>query len=130
MKLLDSNTVIHYMKGRPQVVERLKNSAPHDLMVPSVVAYELNYGTFKNGSAKRKASVGAVLAALAQAPFNAAAAVEAALIRVELEGRGLMIGPMDLLIAGTALSLGAILVTNNTREFSRVNGLRLEDWTI
>lgn len=54
---------------------------------------------------------------------------EAARIRVELERHGSAIGPIDLLIAGTALSRGAILVTNNTREFSRVKGLRLADWT-
>jgi len=52
----------------------------------------------------------------------------AARIRVALEKRGSVIGPMDILIAGTALSLGALLVTNNSAEFSRVPGLRVTDW--
>ena len=71
----------------------------------------------------------AIFADLVQAPFDAPAAAEAACIRVELEARGVAIGPLDLMIAATALSLGATLVTNNTREFSRIEGLRLEDWT-
>ena len=62
-------------------------------------------------------------------PFDREAAGEAARVRVELEKRGVVVGPMDLLIAGTALSRGAILATNNTGEFSRIKGLRLEDWT-
>ena len=61
-------------------------------------------------------------------PFDLTAARAAAGIRSELEGRGLSIGPMDLLIAGTALSRGAVLVTNNVKEFSRIQGLRIEDW--
>ena len=130
MKLLDSNTVIHYLQGRDLVVSRMRSASPRELMLPSVVAYELNYGTFKNGSPRRKAVMEGLLAALVQAPFDGAAAVEAARIRVELEERGLTIGPLDLMIAAIAVSIGAILVTNNTREFSRVKGLRLEDWSI
>ena len=61
-------------------------------------------------------------------PFDSAAASAAALIRMELENRGTMIGPLDILIAGTALSRGATLVTNNTDEFGRVAGLRVTDW--
>jgi tRNA(fMet)-specific endonuclease VapC len=61
-------------------------------------------------------------------PFDHTAAREAARIRVELERQGVVIGPMDLPIAGTAVSRGAILVTKNSKEFSRVRGLRLDDW--
>jgi tRNA(fMet)-specific endonuclease VapC len=62
-------------------------------------------------------------------PFDHEAAREAARIRIELEEQGLAIGPLDLLIAGTALSRGAVLVTHNHGEFSRVKGLRTADWT-
>lgn len=94
-----------------------------------MVVYELEYGTLKTGSPRRRAVVSELLAGLAQVPFDANAALEAARIRIELEGRGQMIGPIDLLIAGTAVSRGAVLVTSNTKEFSRVKGLRLSDWT-
>ncbi|MGH9657602.1 MAG: PIN domain-containing protein [Bryobacteraceae bacterium] len=96
--------------------------------IPSVVAYEIEYGTLKLGSSHRRALASALLDGLDQVPFDHAAAREAARIRVDLEARGLTIGPLDLLIAGTAVSRGAVLVTHNTREFSRVKGLRLSDW--
>jgi tRNA(fMet)-specific endonuclease VapC len=70
-----------------------------------------------------------MLANLKEISFDGEAARESARIRVDLERRGLVIGPLDLLIAGTAASRGATLATNNTREFSRIKGLRLEDWT-
>ncbi len=129
MILLDTNTLIHYLKGINKVVARLKAASPRELAIPSVVAYEIAYGTLKGGSAQRRAIVSSLLAGIAEAPFDHGAAEEAARTRVELEGRGLTIGPMDLMIAGTALSRGAILATSNTQEFSRVKGLRVEDWT-
>jgi tRNA(fMet)-specific endonuclease VapC len=129
LTLLDANTLIHYLKGREPVVTRLKAASPRELAVPSVVAYEFEYGSLKAGSSRRRTVVSALLASLAQIPFDHEAAREAARIRLELETRGLVIGPLDLLIAGTAVSRSAVLVTNNTREFSRVRGLRLADWT-
>ena len=129
MRLLDSNTIVHFLKGREPVVTRLQIASRPNLRLPSVVAYELHYGTLKSTSHQRRAAMDLLLSELAQAPFDAAAALETARIRLELEKRGLLIGPLDLMIAGTAVSLGATLVTNNTREFSRVDGLRLEDWT-
>ena len=69
-----------------------------------------------------------MLQGLEEIPFDRKAAHEAARLRLEMERRDAVIGPLDLLIAGTALSRGAVLATNNTREFSRVKGLRLEDW--
>jgi tRNA(fMet)-specific endonuclease VapC len=73
--------------------------------------------------------IASLLARLVQAPFDYAAARESARIRVDLEAHGVVIGPMDLLIAGTAVSCGAVLATSNVKEFSRVKGLRLADWT-
>ena len=69
-----------------------------------------------------------MLASLEEVPFDREAAREAARIRLDLERRGVVIGPLDLLIAGTVLSRGATLATNNTREFSRIKSLRLDDW--
>jgi predicted nucleic acid-binding protein len=70
-----------------------------------------------------------MLAGIQQVPFDREAALESARIRIDLEARGLLIGPIDRLIAGTVVSRGAVLVTRNTKEFSRIKGLRLSDWT-
>ncbi len=129
MILLDSNTIIHYFRGLEPVVRRLQATTRQDLGIPSIVAYEVEYGAIHTGSVKRQELTKAFLAAILQVPFDAAAAADTARIRVELERGGLVIGPLDLMIAGTAMSRGAVLVTNNTAEFSRIRGLRLQDWT-
>ncbi len=129
MTLLDTNTLIHYLKGLQPVVSRLEASSPRELAIPSVVAYEILFGTMNGSSSSRRPVVAKLLAGLRQVPFDSDAAQESARVRFELESRGLVIGPLDLLIAGTALSRAATLVTNNTREFSRVRGLRLADWS-
>jgi tRNA(fMet)-specific endonuclease VapC len=126
--LLDSNTLIYYLKGVEPVVARLQAARPREIAVPAIVVYELEYGTLKFDSAKRRSVVTRLLAGLQHAPFDLQAALESARIRRELETIGQVIGPMDLLIAGTARSLRAVLATSNTREFSRVKGLRLADW--
>jgi len=127
--LLDTNTLIHYLKGLESVVYRLQKASPREVAIPSVVAYEIEYGTLKARSPGRRVVVSELLAGFDQVPFDHEAARQAARIRVELETQGLIIGPMDLLIAGTAVSRDAVLATNNTKEFSRVKGLRLSDWT-
>lgn len=129
MILLDTNTIIHYLKGHQSVVLRLQSAPPAELAVASVAACEIEYGTLKIDTPRRRASAAELLAGLLEVPFDHAAARESARIRIELEKRGVLIGPIDLLIAGTAVSRGAVLVTSNTREFSRVKGLRLADWT-
>lgn len=129
MILLDANTVIYYLKGVETVVARFNATSRHEVAIPSLVVYEIEYGSRKTGSPRRKAIVSALLGAITHAPFDYEAAQEAARIRVELEARGMAIGPMDLLIAGIAVSRGAVLATSNTREFSRVKHLRLTDWT-
>ena len=129
MILLDTNTLIHYLKGRDSVVSRLQATPPTELGIPSVVAYEVGYGTRKSGSARRQSVISGLLANISIVAFDLDAAQEAARIRVELEAHSWSIGPMDLLIAGTAVSRSAVLVTCNTKEFSRIRGLRLEDWT-
>jgi len=129
MILLDTNTIIHYLKGRGSVAGRLQETSPRELAIPSVVAYEIERGTLKLGSARRRAIVSGLLAGMDQIPFDSEAAREAARIRAALEASGRSIAPMDLLIAGTAVSRGAVLVTANTKELSRIRGLRLANWT-
>jgi tRNA(fMet)-specific endonuclease VapC len=129
MMLLDTNILIHYLKGLEPVVAKLHDANPREVAIPSVAAYELEYGARKLGSARRRKLIAEFLAAFVQVPFDHEAAREAARIRIELEEQDLAIGPLDLLIAGTALSRGAVLVTHNRGEFSRVKGLRTADWT-
>lgn len=119
----------NYLKGREPATSRIKAATPLELAIPSLVAYELEYGTLKTRNTRRRAILNQVLAELEEVPFDREAAIESARIRVELESRGEVIGPMDLMIAGTAVSRGAILVTNNVKEFSRIRTLRLADWT-
>jgi tRNA(fMet)-specific endonuclease VapC len=125
----DSNTVIHYLKGREPVVSKWRAASPREMALPSIVAYEIEYGTLKIGTPQRRGAVSGLLRNLVQVPFDEEAAQSAAQIRFMLESRGMAIGPLDVLIAGIALSRNAILATNNMKEFSRIGGLRLADWT-
>ena len=79
--------------------------------------------------ARRRRQLDLALVSLQRVPFDTDAAIAAARVRIGLEKRGLTIGPLDLLIAGTAMSRGATLVTNNVDEFSRIDGLHVTDWT-
>ena len=127
--LLDSNTVIHYLKGVEKVVLRLQATPRRELAIPTIAAYEIEFGTLRSGSDRRRSLVTGLLNGLHHVPFDRTAAQEAARVRVELERDGLTIGPLDLLIVGTALCRNATLVTSNTSEFGRIRGLRLVDWT-
>jgi tRNA(fMet)-specific endonuclease VapC len=126
--LLDTNVLIHFLKGRQPVVEKLHAAPSRELAISFVTRYELECGVLHMGAARRKI-VRELCDDLQQIPFDEAAAVDAAQIRADLSAKGQVIGPLDLLIAGTARSRGAVLVTANTREFARVKGLRCEDWT-
>lgn len=127
--LLDTNVVVHYLKGDPAIVARILKASRGELATPAIVVYELEYGTLRSKlPARRRRELEAGLAHIRHVPFDSAAAMAAATIRIELEKQGSAIGSIDLLIAGTALSRGAALVTNNAAEFSRVPGLRVLDW--
>jgi tRNA(fMet)-specific endonuclease VapC len=129
MFALDTNTLIHFFKGQGKVAETLLSTAPRDIAIPAVVLYELEVGIARSARAtQRRRQLDALSARVSVLPFDGAAARRAAEVRAELESAGMSIGPMDTLIAGTALSNGAVLVTHNTGEFSRVKGLRLQDW--
>ena len=129
MTLLDSNVLIHYLRGMEPLASRVKAASPSELAVPAIVTYALEHGTLKSGGARRRAVLADILADLREIPFDGDSARSAARIRVELERRGETIGPLDLLIAGTAVSRGATLITNNTAEFGKIRHLRLQDWS-
>jgi tRNA(fMet)-specific endonuclease VapC len=127
--LLDTNVIIHFLKGDPAIGARIRNTDRSELGLPSIVVYELEYGILRSAMpARRRRQIELGLGHLQRVPFDGKAAAAAASIRVHLERLGLSIGPLDMLIAGTALSRAALLITNNTAEFSRVPGLRTADW--
>lgn len=129
MYLLDTNTLVYFFRGEGDVARRLLAEAPSDIRVPAVVVYELETGLAKASEAtRRRRQLETLLAAVQVIPFGMEEARAAAKARARLEAEGTPIGPMDILIAGVALAHRAVLVTRNTREFSRVHGLRLENW--
>ena len=129
MLALDTNTVIYFFKGMGRVAENLAKEAPRDIAIPAVVLYELEVGIARSPRPRqRRESLDALLEVIHILPFDERAASASAELRAQLEKAGSGIGPIDTLIAGTALAHSATLVTHNTREFSRVRGLRLLDW--
>lgn len=129
MFALDTNTLIYFFKGLGRVKERLLAVPPADVAIPSIVLYELEIGIAQsNQPSKRRPQLDELLATVIILPFNSAAAKRAAAVRVFLHRTGAAIGPMDNLVAATALAYGATLVTHNTKEFRRVRGLDLADW--
>ncbi|MBZ5627224.1 MAG: type II toxin-antitoxin system VapC family toxin [Acidobacteriia bacterium] len=129
MTLLDTNVIVHYLKGDPGIVSRIRHASRGELAIPAIVVYELEYGMLRSKfPSRRRCELEEGLKHIQHVPFDSDAAMAAASIRVELEKRGMLIGPLDLLIAGTAVSRGAALVTNNAAEFSRIPGLRVMDW--
>ncbi len=129
MYVLDSNFLIHFFKRQGRVAEHLLATHPQDLALPAVALYELETGAAKSRDPeKHREQLNEVVSRIAVLPFGRAEAQVAGRIRADLERRGLPIGPLDVLIAGTALSHGGTLVTHNTREFERVLGLSIVDW--
>jgi len=130
--LLDTNTCIRYLNGRsPNVIARVRATTRSDITICAIVKAELFAGAEKSQQpAKNLAGQRLFLDQFISLPFDDAAAVIYVKIRATLEKAGTPIGPNDLLIAAIALANGLTLVTHNTREFSRIAGLSLEDWEL
>lgn len=129
MYLLDTNTLIYFFKGMGNVAHRLLGEAPKNIAIPAIVLFEMQVGIAKSPSpSKRGKQLAELLSTVSVLPFGAHEAESAARIRAQLESRGLVIGPYDILIAGTAMAHHATLVTHNTNEFSRIDNLQIEDW--
>ncbi len=133
MFCLDTNIVIGIMTKRaPRLAQRLRMELARrtQLLVPTIVLFELRYGAAKSDFPARSfARIDDFLTAIPEIPsFDALDAAEAAEIRAYLEGMGAPIGHFDYLIAAQARRRGAALVTLNRREFERVPGLIVTDW--
>ena len=131
MYALDTDMCIYLLNGRaPEAAERMRDIPADSVGVTSITAGELRYGALRSGrTAANLERVERFLAPLARLVFDDRAAVHFAEIKSNLATRGDLIGPMDLLIAATVRSRGATLITNNTREFERVSGLSIDNWS-
>ncbi len=127
--MLDTNIVIYTMKNRPEKVKQAFKNHYAMVCISSVTLMELVYGVEKSASPEKNMSVLEGFAArLEVLSFDNKAAHHSGQLRAELAKIGKPIGPYDQMIAGHARSQGLILVTNNTKEFNRVSGLRIENW--
>lgn len=129
--MLDTNICIYAIKHKPeQVLLRLQEHDPAEICISSVTYAELMHGVQKSQAVdKNRLALALLLANIDILNFDAAAAESYGEIRAELEKQGTPIGPLDMMIAGHAKSLNHIVVTNNIKEFSRIKGLKLENWT-
>ena len=130
--IVDSNTCIYFMNGKyPSVKEKFLSISPKNIKISAIVKGELLLGAFKSQTRKQTTTkVEKFLKPFDVIDFTDKMSYNYAEIRCELEKSGKSIGANDLLIAATVLSVNAILVTHNTNEFSRVKGLKLEDWVV
>lgn len=128
--LLDTNVCARYLNGRSAAIrERLRLTKVEDIAVCSVVKAELFYGAMKsNNPQKTLARQQRFLNLFVSLPFDDSTALMYGRIRATLSASGTPIGPNDFQIAAIALANNLTLVTHNTREFSRVQGLVIEDW--
>lgn len=127
--ILDSNVCIRVLRKRPDALREKFNEEASSLCVSTIVLYELLYGAAKSARpTENRNEVEAFAERMQVLEFDSNAALHAGEIRADLERAGTPIGAYDVLIAGHARSRGLVVVTNNLREFARVEGLRCEDW--
>ena len=130
--LLDTNACVLYLRQRdPGLIQHFGVHRPDEIRLCSVVVAELYFGAFRSPQQYQAANLSLLAQFFPQfisVPFTDAAAEIFGRIRANVMARGVMLGPYDLQIVAIALAENLILVTHNTREFSRVPGLQIEDW--
>ena len=127
--MLDTSICIYVMKNYPQDLREKFNALAEQLCISSITLGELHFGAEK--SARRADNLTAIeqfVARLDVLSFDAKAAMHYGQVRAELERAGTPCGPHDMQIGGHARSQGLIVVTNDAREFSRMKGIRVENW--
>ena len=130
--MLDTNMIAYAKNRRPVcVLERLLQHEPSEICISSITMAELEYGDFNSSKPiQNRNALMMFLSGIAVVPFDSSASLEYGEIRHTLKSQGNIIGGNDMLIAAHARSLNLILVTHNTKEFSRIPNLTLEDWAI
>lgn len=128
--LLDTNICIYVIKRKPQsVFDRFNTIHPGEIGISMITIAELEYGARKSAQPEKNLSaLNKFLIPFSLFDFDHIAAMEYGFVRSDLETKGTPIGPLDTLIAAHAKSLNYVLVTNNVKEFRRVEGLQIENW--
>ena len=127
--MLDTNIIVYAKNNRPEtVLERFSQFDPSELCISAISLAELEYGICNSSKpAQNRLALMLFLSNIEVLGFDAKAAEEYGRIRYDLKNKGVLIGGNDLLIAAHAKSIGMTLITNNTKEFERVEGLNIEN---
>jgi len=127
--LLDTNILSDLVRNpQGRIADRIAELGEDAICTSIIVAAELRFGAAKRGSPRLTLQLERILGAIEVEPFDAPADAAYGAVRAQLETAGLPIGGNDMLIAAHALSAGRVVVTDNEREFTRVNGLLVENW--
>ena len=128
--MLDSNICIYMINKKPEsILERLRVAISEGIAISTITLAELEHGVANSAYPEKNAdALARFLVPFEIMAFDAKAAVQYGLIRTSLQRKGMLIGQMDLLIAAHAKANGLIIVTNNEREFARIEGLSVENW--
>ena len=128
--MLDTNICIYIIKNKPKkVIMELKRHKPSEICVSAITYAELTHGVEKSMAVeKNRLALALLFSNIEVLDFDIKAAIHYGKIRAYLEKQGTPIGPLDMMIAAHAMSLGYTVVTNNIKEFERVPDLKLENW--
>jgi len=128
--LIDTCVVSDFFKKIPSVVENFKKASPKQIHISTITVMEIEYGLHLN--AEREAKIRPLWEQFLKytqiIPFTNSCAVFSASIRSELKSQGQLIGPYDILIAGSAMANEMVMITSNLKEFRRISELTVEDW--
>ena len=127
--MLDTDTVSLLMRKNPSVINNLVKHEDDEICISAISYAEVCFGLEKKGSERLFYEAKAIMGKLSIIDFNDSQSERYGKIRLKLEKSGMPLGDMDMLIAAAALSAGAILVSHNVKHFSRIEGIRVEDWS-
>lgn len=130
--ILDTNVCIHLLNGSKQnILKKIEDIEIEDILIPSIVRYELFYGAYKSKYKEKSLHLlRNFLENFSTMIFDENIAEIAGKIRADLDAKGTPIGPYDLIIAACAIHKNLTLITHNTKEFSRIDNLIIEDWEL
>lgn len=128
--LLDTCVVSDFFKKNTSIINRFKSLEPSQIHISAITLMEIEYGLHLNLDREKKLRPlwESLIKSIQVVPFSNKCAFESACLRADLKTRGQLIGPYDILIAGTAIAHSLVVVTSNLKEFTRVSKIAIEDW--